>query len=200
MIWRRVAAGALTLALVVALVVVLWPEAEDPIEPTRTFAAPSTDPASEVTPSETPTPTATPSLAVPTPDTTGRDFDRIFREIVQFRDWIYAHPNPDLIDLIYMTDCPCSTEAKAELRELIRAGFHFDDEGFLVQSVEVSEDLWQVVRLRVVMQRTPQVLRDADGNVVDSSEGGAPVEFSVALVQPSAREWLVRTITTLAAS
>jgi hypothetical protein len=31
-------------------------------------------------------------VEVPTPDTTGRDFEKIFHEIATFRDWLYQQP------------------------------------------------------------------------------------------------------------
>jgi hypothetical protein len=135
-------------------------------------------------------------IAVPTPDTTGRDFDRIFGEIAAFRDWLFANPNPDLLSTVFHVECDCYEPTFDALTYFQQEELRTDDDGTIIHAVEVAEEFETVVRLRIQMQRTPQVVVDRRGSVVEETDGTGIIEYSVSLVRQGER-WLVMTITAI---
>lgn len=132
-------------------------------------------------------------VAVPTPDTTGRDFERIFNEINDFRNWLYQNPDPKLLGLIYHPDCECADHEHGLLSRMVDEAVHFDAPVFVVESVEQLEDFPTVVRLQVRLDRPDQRLVDAHGEVLEEMEGSGPATLNVALVGNSGR-WRIRTL------
>jgi hypothetical protein len=200
---RVAAAVGVVAALAIALVVILVQDRSSETEPPQaapTEAPDEISPGSTPTPSPSPKPVAPPSrepVAVPTPNTKGRDFDRIFREINDFRDWLYAHPDPELVGLIYHPQCECYERARKTLRSLRGKGVHFEEEGFEVQKIEVTEEFEPVVRLEVILRAKPAVIVDESGQVVREAQGAPPTLYSFALVKGGGERWFVRTITNL---
>lgn len=192
---RLVAGVLLVLLIAAALIFVVVSQARDveqpttAAEPTASAEAPSPDP--EGSPQATPERQAEP-VAVPTPDTTGRDFDHIFREINEFRDWLLANPNPDLVRLVYHPDCDCHTEMERRLSRFIEASARLVGDPSQVLSVQVVEEFESLVHLSVDV-RTPE--REL------VSEGGTPIdvaseqqeEYEIILVRPTTR-WVVREV------
>jgi hypothetical protein len=191
---RLIAGVALVLVIAAVLILVIVRNAGQQVdEPTTAgTTAPAEQDESEPTPDPAPEENEEP-VAVPTPDTTGRDFDHIFREIVAFRDWLFANPDPELVGLIYHPDCECRENLRDQLQTLVDNGLRFSDEGFEVTTVEVIEDLESVVRIQTGLERTPQVLIDEAGRVVDESDGVAEQILNVILVRDSQR-WRVMSL------
>lgn len=188
---RLIAGVTLVLIIAAALIFVIVRNAGEVDEPTT---AGTSAPAEEEEPAPEPTPEADEEpLAVPTPDTTGRDFDHIFREIVAFRDWLFANPDPELVDVIYHPECECNDEVVEALAYLQDNSLHLDDEGTDVHDVETVDEFESLVQLRVELERTAQVVVDSDGNVVEETDGSDPRTYVVTLVKPGNR-WYVRTI------
>ncbi len=186
--WRLAAGIALCLALGAGLVVVLAFNRGDH-KPTPATATPS----ARASPTPTPTPSPTP-LAVPTPNTTGRDFERIYREIEAFHTWLYEHPDPKLLSLIYHPECECHALALRTLQRLRSEGLHFEGPAFLVDSVRVVEDFPVLVRIETRVRQPAQTLVTSDGRTVEEVPSEPPTVFNMALVQTGGR-WVVRTIT-----
>ncbi|HEX2026757.1 MAG TPA: hypothetical protein VHF25_02025 [Nitriliruptorales bacterium] len=189
----RLAAGVgLAVALAVALVVVLL---QDRAQRTRAGnAVEPPPPGPSVSPSPSPSPEASQPVAVPTPDTTGRDFDHIVRELIAFRDWLFAHPDPELVSLIYHPECECHDAFREELEELLADGVRFDPEGTdtIVHRIEVLEDFPSLFRVDLTMQAPAQRLLNRDGEVVARHEGGSPQTFNMAFLLDGDR-WRLRT-------
>lgn len=192
---RVTAAVALIAVLAGALVFVL-------LRDRGADGAPSATVTTSLATSDTATLSATPSeaepVAVPTPDTTGDDFNRIIREINDFRDWLYAHPSHSAaVDLIYDRRCDCYDGLQEDLEELESRGWRFDDEGTSVSDVEVLEDDDELVRVEVVATRRPQRIVDLSGDLIDSSSGGPPTRYSFLIRLLGDGRWKVITINNL---
>ncbi|MDP8929020.1 MAG: protein kinase [Actinomycetota bacterium] len=121
------------------------------------------------------TPLAAPPLdepaAVPIPNTRGRDFDRILREMIAFQDWLKSNPRPELLSAIYAPTCDCYSQAVTELSTLRDQGLRFEGRGVAVETVEVVEALDTLATLKVSLQHLDQDLVAVDGAVMKRVEG-----------------------------
>jgi hypothetical protein len=133
-------------------------------------------------------------LAVPTPDTTGRDFDRIFREISAFRDWLFAHPDPELLHLIYHPDCDCYEETREVLEYLVEEDLRFVGETREIVSISVLDDAKEAATLNVATRSRPIEVLDSEGRTRERTDGGENVLTQFHLVLRDGA-WLVRTAT-----
>ncbi len=187
--FRLLAAISLIVALAVALVAVLvLQRARD--STTRVAGSAASGPAQPVT---TPPPEPVP---VPTPDNTGRDFDHIWREIQRFADWTYAHPEVGLryIHLVYHPECFCYADLKDDLSLLIRDGVHFEDAATRIESLVVTSDLGEAVRIESRMSIAPQRVVNSEGATVQSGEGVPARTFAANLELQNDGRWLARSI------
>ncbi len=184
---RLLAAIALIVGLAVVLGVVLGRERSSD---TAQVGASS---ASEPAPLAPPPPERVP---VPTPDNLGRDFDHIWREIRRFADWTYTNPELGLrsIHLIYHPECPCHQELQRALSGLVEDEVHFEDLVTRVESVVVTSDLGEAVRVETRMSIAPRRVVDAQGVTRESDQGVPARDFAVNLELQSDGRWLARTI------
>lgn len=151
--------------------------------------------------SPAPSPTSDPEeleseepIEVPTPDTTGRDFEKILIEVVTFRDWLFRHPDPSLVRLIFHRECECYEQTSSALETLQANGAYIEGPSTVVHSAEVTEDFPSLFRLTVVLQTPEQSVIDSDGETVSSRPASDPAEYSVAFVLSRDR-WIVRSMT-----
>lgn len=155
--------------------------------PTPAVAAATGTPAST-------SPTGSP-VVVPTPKTTGRDFDRIWREITAFGQWIDEHSQPELVDLIYNPRCDCYKNLKDDLADMQSRGWRYQGGGFKIISLRVVEDFGDLVRLEVRDEQSPQSIVDRSGAVLKSSPGRHPANFSILLTLEDDGRWRVLSMT-----
>lgn len=134
--------------------------------------------------------------AIPIPNTRGRDFDRITREMIAFQDWLKANPRPELLTAIYAPTCDCYPQAVAELATLREQRLHFEGSGVSVERVEVIEASDTLARVRVSLQHLDQDLVAADRAITKRIEGaGSRVyEFTLGLDPDQWRFTAVRRI------
>jgi hypothetical protein len=57
---------------------------------------------------------------------TGEDWDAIVRSMVAFSDWLYLHPNPDLLDRFQLPSVPGYADTKLGLSNLATKGWRYD--------------------------------------------------------------------------
>ncbi len=124
------------------------------------------------------------SAAIPTPNTRGRDFDRIVREMIAFQDWLKSHPRPELLSTIYDPSCPCYEQAASELSALRDQGLRFQGQGVAVETVEVVQASDTLARLRVSLRHLDQQLVAVDRGVSQRVQGAGlrVYEFTLGLV------------------
>jgi hypothetical protein len=99
------------------------------------------------------------------------------------------------VHLIFHRECDCYETTSAQLARFVEQGLRFDDDGFRVEQVEVLEDFPSLVGLHVILVRTPQVLVNEAGEVLETNDEETRLEINVALVQGPEDRWLVRTLT-----
>ncbi len=109
--------------------------------------------------------------AIPIPNTRGRDFDRILREMIAFQDWLKSHPRPELLSSIYDPACACHAQAASELSTLRDQGLRFEGRGVAVETVEVVEASQTLARLNVSLRHLDQDLVAVDRAVTKRVEG-----------------------------
>ncbi len=186
---RLLAAISLIVALAVALVVVLVRQrASD--STTRVAGSAASEPAR---PLSAPPPEP---IAVPTPDNTGRDFEHIWREMRKFADWTYMHPEIGLrhMHLIYHPECPCYQQLQHALSGLVEDGVHFEDLRTRVESVVVTSDLGEAVRIESRISIAPRHVVNAEGAIVQSDHGVPSRDLAANLELQNDGRWLARTI------
>ncbi|MDQ4130051.1 MAG: protein kinase [Actinomycetota bacterium] len=110
--------------------------------------------------------------AIPIPNTRGRDFDRIVREMLAFQDWLKSHPRPELLSTIYDPSCPCYPQAVNELATLRDQGLRFERQGVAVEKVEVVQATDNRASVKVSLRHLDQDLVAVDRGVVRRVEGG----------------------------
>ncbi len=186
---RLLAAITLIVALAVALVVIL-------VQARSSDNTPPVAASAENGPAEPATAPPAEPVPVPTPDNTGRDFNHIWREIRAFADWTYTQPEVGLrhIHLIYHPECPCYSKLRQDLELLERNGVHFEDGGTRVESLVVTSDLGEAVRIETRMSIAPGRAINAQGAVLQSSDGVPARDFAANLELQSDGRWLVRSI------
>jgi hypothetical protein len=187
---RAVISTGIVLLLAAAVLFVLIVPNGGAREPRASDPSPTESPVSDGHGEDRGDPTP---LAVPTPDTTGRDFDRIFREISAFRDWLYENPDPDLVSFVFAEQCACYESARDQFEELRTSEMRFDSEPTTVHEVHVIEEGRSEVVLEVLLESGHQRLVDRSGEVLDSTSGTGPEWFEFGLSLRGDR-WLVASI------
>jgi hypothetical protein len=168
--------------------------------PTPTELPPTATPADTPAEPASPTPTVAETFA-PTDEAppelmlTGEDFDAIVRSHEAYRDWLYGHPDPDLLDAIYHPDCECLADERLLVGSYEEQGRWWIGEPTHVRSVEVIDDFAPHVRtLRIVLERTTEEqLVDSSGVVHERLDPRGPwVEENVYLRRDESAPWLLR--------
>lgn len=141
---------------------------------------------------------AAPTTSVPDPATRGEDFDRVFREVVGFSHFVYQHPDPALLDVIYDSSANTLPNVRGQIENLRSRGYRYDDEGQTVHSVEVEkrQDPTHVL-LRVVTSHGEQRIVDAQGNVVQRGTGWPKRQEQYLLELGEDGRWRIQYKTTL---
>lgn len=122
------------------------------------------------TPPAAPVPPGEPA-AIPIPNTRGRDFDRILREMIAFQDWLKSQPRPELLSSIYDQACDCYSQAVVELSTLRDQGLRFEGRGVAVETVEVVEASDTLARLKVSLRHLDQDLVAVDRGITERVRG-----------------------------
>lgn len=109
--------------------------------------------------------------SVPIPDLTGQEFDRIMREMESFRTWLYEHPDPKLLSVIYHSGCWCYQPEYNYLKGLEADSWRFADEGTVILSVRVLDrPKPDLAVLTVTNGHGPESV-DSIGEIVQQGDG-----------------------------
>jgi hypothetical protein len=133
--------------------------------------------------------------AAPRPDidTTGEDFDRIWRQIEVLEDWLLLHPDPKAVSEIYVAGTDPSDQLVTLLTQLQQDGQTIDVKGYRIVGVTVeSRPSSNVVVLRYADTYSDRVQLDHQGHVVsDSPYDGKARFWSLTLKRGSDSRWRV---------
>jgi hypothetical protein len=181
---RLVLGVALVVFLAVGISVVL---ASRPDPASRVNDRPTGTPSTPVSP----TPSPSPSVAVvPTPQLTGENFDAIVRAMEGFRAWLYEHPDPSLLAVVYDPDCWCYRPEFNYLKRLKSDGWRFDDEGTVILSVDVLDrPQADMVVLAVTNRHGPERVVNAAGKVVQRGDGWPKATTKLTFKRGSDGRW-----------
>lgn len=142
------------------------------------------------------TTTAAGSDQVPDPATRGEDFDKVFREILGFETWVFEHPDPKQLDLIYTGEANIRPKVQGFLQNLVDKGWRYDDEGPVVHSVAIERRIDPVnVLLKVETSHGPQRVVDAGGKLVEESAGWSRRREQYLLKQGDDGRWRIQNYT-----
>ncbi len=155
-----------------------------PPESTVTTASPET---TIVQPKATTT-----TLAVP--DTTGTDLVKVVQNLGLMLDLAYERTDLSLLDVIYIPDSPSRKVIEQQLRTLREKGLHYAEgrerpklTDFTVQTPEGG-----VAIVEVTSSRGRVVVEDAEGQVIETSDGWAPRRERYGLSRGSDGRWRIR--------
>ena len=180
--WARVlAVVGLVALLAVAGVVLLRPGGGDATVPADLVAAPASP--VDLPTSAAPSP-AEPPLEPATP-TTEQGWVLLLRELDEARADAYRTGDPAALVDAQADGSPASRVDQEALADLAVDGVTVHDLRHDVSSVEVLDEGPATVRLRVADRLRPYELRDADGRVLERTEGRGVAEFVVVLVTTS---------------
>lgn len=116
---RRLASGGLIVAVLAVLAAgsfVVWQnQRDDGVQSTATGPGPTT--------LATVDPNAPPELK-----TTGEDWDGIVRSILGYQSWLFTHPQPQLLDNIFLPTYSGYSDGKLGLTNLATKGWRYDPE------------------------------------------------------------------------
>lgn len=130
---------------------------------------------------------------VPDPATTGEDFDRIFREIIAFEQYVAEHPDVDLLGVIYESGANVYPKVKTFITNLEAKGYRYDDDGPVVMEVTVQERSDPLnALLRVVTRHGPQKVVDGRGIVVEEGPGWEPRREQYLLKRGQDGRWRIQ--------
>lgn len=130
-------------------------------------------------------------------DTSGEDFEQIWRSIHQFEQWMLAHPDSPLGTEIYQPNSPAAGTAFTLFVDSVQRGIITRIEGSEVVSVEVLDQPDEnTVDLRYTDTRTATERVDAEtGEVVERQEyDGETFTFDARLVRGFDGKWRVMTV------
>ncbi len=106
---------------------------------------------------------------------TGEDWDTIVRSIVSYRDWLFTHPDPALLERIQVPGYEFFAEGQLGLTNLATKGWRYDPppENLTVELVQLRERTADnVVMLFVRFGPTPRIrVVDGAGEVIQDSPG-----------------------------
>jgi hypothetical protein len=132
----------------------------------------------------------------PTLETTGDDYETIWRSIHQFEQWMLAHPDSPLGTEIYQPESPAASAAFTLFVDEVQRGYVTRVEGSQIQSVEVvDEPADGTVDLRYTESRVATERIDAEtGEVLDRQEfDGDTFTYEVRLRRGFDGKWRVET-------
>jgi hypothetical protein len=145
-----------------------------------TIASPTPSPSATLSPTPSP-------LVVPTPDLAGSNFSAIVRNMNDFRHWLYQHPDPSLVGVIYDIRCSCYGRFQQEVQTLQQKDLRYADEGVVIVKVVVVNRLSpDSVVLQVTSRQGSQLLVHADTGAVDASGPGWPAKRALYSFQQAA--------------
>ncbi len=114
--WRTLILGLVLALMAVGLAAVL-------IQRANTDDGGATSPTAA---SPTSSVTAAAQVDQPVIVNTGEDWNAIVRSMVAFSDWLYLHPNPDLVDRFQLPSVPGYADTKLGLTNLATKGWRYD--------------------------------------------------------------------------
>lgn len=182
----RIAVGAgivVALAIVAAFVVgsAVREEPEVAAEPVVAPASPS------------PTATVDPD-PMPELHNTGDDFADIARSLLAVRYWAYRHPEHDILDQVYASDCECLEVDRSNLSQLVSSGRRFVMNDPDIVEIEVLDQGSDYVSLKIRDRASEKVLVDSKGEVVDRQDGWESRSYRLLLVLDESGRWLIRDV------
>ncbi len=130
----------------------------------------------------------------PAIDTTGEDFDHIWRQIELLEDWLLLHPDPASVGAIYETGTAASRQLVALLTQLRREHHSLDVQDYRILGVQVeSRPSGGVVVVRYADSYRNRVELDQRERVVSAApyDGRARL-WSLTLVRGRDNRWRVR--------
>jgi hypothetical protein len=157
---------------------------------------PTSPPAAERSTTSVKAPTTVASTTTTTDvtalDTSGEDFDRVFRNIMAIRDAAYATPRTDLLERIYSHECKCYPINLRQVQDYVDRGVRHVAGFPEVLKVEVvARPSPTVVELRVVDREDTQFVEDRNGNRVREGDGWARTS-KIYTLQLSDRGWVIQ--------
>jgi hypothetical protein len=131
---------------------------------------------------------------------TGEDWDQIVRSIVEYREWLFNHPDPALLDRIQVPSYEFFAEGQLGLTNLATKGWRYDPplEPLTVELVRLQERIDNVVILFIRFGPTPPIrVVDPNGAVVQDSPGVPPNAILWTLVREPAdnEHWRLSKVT-----
>ena len=127
-------------------------------------------------------------------DTTGEDFDHIWRQIEVLEDWLLLHPDPAPVREIYVPGTDPYRQLVALLVQLRRDRHTLDVKGYRIVGVQVqARPAGDRVVLRYADTYRDRVERDQRGRVVSSAPyDGRSRLWSLTLVRGRDSRWRVQ--------
>ena len=126
-------------------------------------------------------------------DTTGEDFDRIWRQIEVLEDWLLLHPDPTAVREIYVPGTDPYRQLVTLLTQLRHTHHTLDVEGYQIVGVTVqARPSGGLVVLRYADTYRDRIERDAQGRAVSQApyDGRARL-WSLTLSRGSDNRWRV---------
>lgn len=130
------------------------------------------------------------AAATPTPQTTGEDFEQIWKEISAFETFLLKHPNPDLVERIYDPRGPYFEIVHARVAGLVARGHHLRTEGVQVREVRVvRRPNPDEVILRIVSRSGANARVDQSGRVFHAEPADKPIARTLLLRRGQDGRW-----------
>ncbi len=174
----------------------------DPSEPPLAAASPARTAPAEApaspSPSASPSPEPEPSEVLPANDVA--DPLEAIVAIEAYRDWLFEHPDPTKVDLIYHDACDCHALLQEQLSGLVRDGVKVVADPSLVDDITLIErDSPRTVILSFAIQYPEQLLESADGDVLERMAAQeSPQTFRANLFLDDRGRWLITALNEVA--
>jgi len=133
-----------------------------------------------------------PALAAP-----GSPPEQVWRQLTARHTWLYRHPDPAGLDLLYAPECPCLAEERERLAGLAAQGRWWTGARPELTAVEVRDaSAPDLVALRATYARGADTqLVDAAGTVHQTVPPRDPIVIDIVLVREDASApWRVRAL------
>jgi hypothetical protein len=181
--WRLVGGALVVLALAAGLVAALSLDGEgERAAPLRTEAAASI---TQAPPSAATDPPVTHSLAEvappvpPVADVT--DAATIWAALLAHHNWAFQHPDEADLTRYLSERCTCFAPLQERLELLVANGWHEDDAGLVLDSLEVTEQTGDTISLAVHDRHVELRVVDETGTVVEQAPARALSRWHVDL-------------------
>jgi len=185
---RLLAAIAIPVVLLVALIFVLL--------------MPSTNSNKAATPGNATSPTTSSlpvtSVSLPTAPSS-EDWYEVIKYIFSYRQSLRQDPRPQLLEVIYEKDCPCYQEEQRNLLSLARQNLRFEGKAPEILAVKLlGRDKFNPshVLIEVEYRDQPQIVRDADGKMIERLPRGSRSKMVYELIKGRGNRWRVHLIVT----